>query len=295
MQRFALALFAAFIGFALPVYDAEAKRLGGGKSFGMQRDSATQRQATPPQRQDNTTAQNAPTQGAAAQGAAQAGKRNWLGPVAGIAAGLGLVALASHFGLGEEFANILLIALLAMGAFLLFRWFTRKPAQAPAMQYAGATAGGGVTPFPGNSASTAPAAGAAFETGAAATQAADLPPGFDAVAFAREAKLNFLRLQAAYDAGNLDDIRAFTAPEVFAEIQLQLAERGAASQRTEVTQIDAYVVECAEEDSQLRVSVRFTGEIREDGEVSNLDEIWHLTKPAQGGQGWVVAGIQQLQ
>ncbi|MBI5937771.1 MAG: Tim44 domain-containing protein [Betaproteobacteria bacterium] len=281
MLRIFPALLAVFIGFALPMHDAEAKRFGGGKSSGMQRQITPQQPAGAPSK--NATA---PNQNNAAGAAAQPGKRSWMGPVAGLAAGLGLAALASHFGFGEEMANFLMIALLVMAAIFLFKFLTRKRQQ-PTMQYAGATAGGNVMPFQAE-----PMAGA----GAAPQAAASLPPGFDAEAFSREAKLNFLRMQAAYDAGNIDDIREFTSPEMFAEIKLQLAERGAASQQTDVTLLNAEVLECAEEGNKLRVSVRFHGQVREEanGNAEGFDEIWHLSKPADGSHGWVVAGIQQL-
>ncbi len=288
MTRFFPALLAVFVGLALPLHDAEAKRFGGGKSSGIQRDSISQRQATPPQKPAEAPAQQAnAAPNPAGAGAAQTGKRSWMGPIAGLAAGLGLAALASHLGLGEELANFLMIALLIMAAFLLFKFLTRKR-QAPAMQYAGAAAGGNVMPFQAE-----PTAG-----GKAAPQAgpAVLPPGFDAEAFTRQAKLNFLRMQAAYDAGNLDDIREFTSPEMFAEVKLQLAERGAAKQQTDVTRLEAEVLECAEEGNRLRASVRFYGLVREEANAvpEAFDEVWHLTKPSDGSQGWVVAGIQQL-
>jgi predicted lipid-binding transport protein (Tim44 family) len=131
--------------------------------------------------------------------------------------------------------------------------------------------------------------------GSTATRA--FPPGFDADAFAREAKLNFIRLQAAFDAGNLDDLRAFTSPEVFAEIRMQLAERGDAAQTTDVMTLDAEVLEAIDEGTRHIVSVRFTGLVREaaDLDATPLDEVWHLTKPASGHGGWVIAGIQQQQ
>jgi predicted lipid-binding transport protein (Tim44 family) len=125
--------------------------------------------------------------------------------------------------------------------------------------------------------------------------AASFPPSFDADAFAREAKLNFIRMQAANDAGNIDDIRAFTTPELFAEIRLQLAERGDARQQTDVVNLNADVIECAEENDRLLTSVRFHGLIREDAATGTVpfEEIWHLSKPANGSGGWIVAGIQQ--
>lgn len=278
MKRIFLALFTVFIAFALPIQDAEAKRFGGARSSGMQRDSLPQKQATP-QRSADTPANTA--------AAAPAGKRSWLGPVAGLAAGLGLAALASHLGMGEEFANFLMIALLAMGGLFLFRMLTRRraPAATQGMQYAGMGAAGNVTPFP--------AAGAAM----AAAPQTTLPVGFDAEAFARQAKLNFIRLQAANDSANLDDLREFTTPEMYAEIKLQLAERGSDEQRTEVMMLDAEVLDCVEEANRYLVSVRFHGLIREEKDAAavDFDEVWHLTKPASGKGGWLVAGIQQRQ
>jgi predicted lipid-binding transport protein (Tim44 family) len=83
---------------------------------------------------------------------------------------------------------------------------------------------------------------------------------------------------------------------MFAEIKLQIAERGDAEQRTDVVNLDAEVVECAEESNRHLVSVRFHGLIREekDAPAQSFNEIWHLTRPASGGHGWVVAGIQQV-
>jgi predicted lipid-binding transport protein (Tim44 family) len=283
MQRIFLALFTAFIAFALPIHDAEAKRFGGGRSSGLQRDALPQKQATSQREASNPAPANSGT-------AAPAGKRSWLGPVAGLAAGLGLAALASHLGLGEEFANFLMLALLVLGGLFLFRWLTRRraPVASQGMQYAGMAGAGNVTAFPA-------AAGSVPAAPTPAPQAA-LPAGFDAEAFTRQAKLNFIRLQAASDAGNLDDIRAFTSPEMYAEIKLQLAERGEAAQKTEVMMLDAEVLDAVEEPNRLLVSVRFHGLIREEenATATDFDEVWHLTRPADGKGGWVVAGIQQM-
>jgi predicted lipid-binding transport protein (Tim44 family) len=271
VKSFLITLFAVFLSFGLAAHDAEAKRLGGGKSFGMQRSAPAKQDVAPtPQRQQ-------PANGAASTPQ----KRSWMGPIAGLAAGLGLAALASHLGLGEEMANVLMLALLAMGAFMLFRVLTRR--NAPAMQYAGMPA--------------QPSPAARFDATLASSGAAhrSFPPGFDAVAFAREAKLNFIRLQAAFDSGNLDDLRAFTTPEIFAELSMQIAERGASSQTTDVIHVDVDVLEAVEEAQRLVVSVRYRGEVREapDAPASPFDEVWHLAKPAQGQGGWVIAGIQQ--
>ncbi len=302
MRRIVLSLLAVFFTFTLPMPEAEAKRMGGGKSYGMQREAPMKRDAAPRQNQNNQ-AQNAPAGNTAA---GQAGGRSWLGPVAGIAAALGLAALFSHLGLGEEMASFLMLALLAMAAFLLVRWLLRRnqPA-AGAMQYAGQTATGGsaplpqrapVTPVPAQLQSVRPMPGSvAAELGdAPVAHVPDLPPGFDAEAFTRQAKVNFIRLQAANDAGDLDDLRAFTTPEMYAELKLDIDERRGAPQRTEVVELHAEVLEAVEEGNRQIVSVRFHGLIAEDGDAAApFDETWHLTRPADGSHGWLIAGIQQ--
>lgn len=283
MRHLLLSLFALFIAFTLPINDAEAKRMGGGKSSGMQRNTPMQRDAAPQQAQT-------PPAGAPGAAGAAAGKRSWMGPIAGLAAGLGLAALFSHLGMGEEMANFLMIALLVMVAFMVVRWLMRRsqPQTAQPMAYAGAARPAEPVRF--DVAGALPGSPAAE----AAASVSALPPGFDAAAFERQAKVNFIRLQAAHDAGNLDDIREFTTPEMYAEIKLDLDERTNQDARTEVVTLNAQVLEAVEENNRQIVSVRFTGLIREDSATAEpLDEVWHLTRPANGKGGWLIAGIQQ--
>ncbi len=278
MKHMILALLVGIFSFAFDLPEAEARRLGGGGSTGMQR------QMTPPAspRQPAAT----PGQNAGSQQAIPPTqpKRSWAGPIAGLAAGLGLAALASYLGFGEEMASLMMVALLVIGAIIVFRLLSRSRStqSGPNLQYAGARpADTSASPLP-----TSPQAMPA--TGATAN--------FDAEGFARQAKVNFIRLQAANDAGNLDDIREFTTPEMFAEISMQLTERGSSAQQTDVIDIDASVMEVVEEDSRYIVSVRFKGLLREETDATPVafDEIWHLTKPTTGNDGWRVAGIQQL-
>ena len=106
----------------------------------------------------------------------------------------------------------------------------------------------------------------------------------------------FIRLQAANDAGDLNDLRAFTTPEMFAAVKLDLQERGPTAQRTDVVRVDAEVLDVASEADRQVVSVRFHGLIREqiDGVAEPFDEVWHLVKPADGSREWAIAGIQQV-
>jgi predicted lipid-binding transport protein (Tim44 family) len=277
------------LGLGAAHFDAEAKRMGGGKSFGMQRQSA------PPAK--------APAAAGAGAAAASTG-RSWMGPIAGLAAGIGLMALASHLGFGEGMANMLMIGLLIAAAVTVFGFIMRKRAQAQqggsgGLAYAGAGANRqNVDPLNAFRAPTQVGGGGSMigsAVGGGAAVASRIPADFDVSAFERNAKVNFIRLQAANDAGNLDDIRAFTTPEMFAELQMDLSERGAATQHTDVVQINAEVLEVEEGPALYVVSVRFTGETRENGAAltESFDEIWHLTKPRHANGGWLLACIQQ--
>lgn len=282
MKHLFITLMVTFVAIAGIIPEAEAKRLGGSRSFGTQRAAPTQ-PTTPAQ---NNLSRQQTTQPAGA--APTPRNRSWLGPVAGLAAGLGLAALFSHLGLGEEMASFFMLALLAFGGFMLFRMLTRRPGAAPMQREAYAS------PTPAETVDRAPAQTRHVGGGSAAVSDPELA-AFDAEAFVRQAKSQFIRLQAAHDECNLDDIRAFTTPEVFAEISLQINERGRAAQRTDILDLDARVIEVAREGSSYVVSVHFSGLLREDPDCApeRFSETWHLTRPASGDQGWVIAGIQQ--
>ena len=298
MKSFVIALAVALVaGTAVPG-DAFAKRIGGGGTSGMQR--SVPPRATPDAPKPATpAAQPAGPTAAAAAAPAAAAKRSWLGPIAGLAAGLGIAALMSHLGMGAEFGNILMLALLAGIAFFAIRFLLRRfgpnaaPAGAQNLQFAGAGAGAGAPMQPARLEPQGLGGGSAPM--AVAPLAASLPAGFDAAGFERIAKMIFIRLQAANDTGDLNDLRAFTTPEMFAAVKLDLQDRGPTVQRTDVVRVDAEVLDVASETDSQVVSVRFHGLIREqtDGVTEPFDEIWHLVKPADGSREWAIAGIQQ--
>jgi predicted lipid-binding transport protein (Tim44 family) len=276
MKRFLTLLTIAMTCLTLFAATAEAKRFGGGGSIGKQRSMS------PQQAQQAPAAAPAPMQNAtpAKQG------NKWLGPLAGIAAGLGLAALASHLGLGEELGVLLLVILAVVAVMFLVGMMRRK--QQPAMQYAGAGAPYGGMQQPavqplGGSAAAAPAT------------AANIPADFPVESFLRGAKTTFIRLQAANDRKDLNDIREYTTPEMFAEISMQMQERGDAAQKTDVVAIDTVLLEVATEGDYAVASVRMTGQLRENnGAPESFDEIWHVQKNLKDDKSvWLLAGIQQ--
>lgn len=298
MKSFAIAAFAAVIGLSVLSTDAEARRLGGGKSFGMNRDASTMKAPATPPKQATPTQQAAPAAapaaGAAAATAQKSGMSRWMGPIAGLAAGLGIAALMSHLGMGEAMGNFLMIALLVLAAVVVFRLIFRKKQPEAPMNYAGAGAPSAFQPTQFEAANVG-AGGTATAT-AATTGQRSIPADFDVEGFVRQAKLNFVRLQAANDRGDMDDIKQFTTPEVFAEIQMQYQERGKAAQQTDVLDLHAELLDVAEEPTNYIASVRFHGQLSEDAKSAPVafDELWHLSKLRHGG-GWMVAGIQQFE
>jgi predicted lipid-binding transport protein (Tim44 family) len=310
MKSLILALSVAVLSAGMMPTTADAKRIGGGGSSGMQR-------STPSRAPDATPAkpaQAAPTTPATAGAAAAAApKRSWMGPLAGLAAGLGIAALMSSMGLGGGMANILTMVLLAAVAFFAIRFvmsrFGRSSspqpmAATPGMQFAGAGApaqvggagaGTGSASGSGSGSVWAQPATAAAAVLPTVVAPASLPAGFDAPAFERIAKMIFIRMQAANDSADLNDLRTFTTPEMFASVKLDLQDRGSAVQTTDVVKVDAEVLDVTTEADRQIVSVRFHGLIREEanGVAAPFDEAWHLVKPADGSREWAIAGIQQ--
>jgi len=301
MKGFLILALAALAATAVVATDtADARRLGGGRSLG------AQRQATPPPAASPNVAPTNPaaaTPGIPPKAApAASGASRWLGPLAGLAAGIGLAALLSHFGLSEGFASILMLALLVIGGVFLIRMFLgrRGPSRAP-MQYAGAAAGSPVAPSPPMTPMTPAERANAFEPAFGGNSAAmeapaggRYPPGFDAARFVQQATLQFRKLQAAYDAGDRKALADVLTPEMFAEIDKEIAERGT-HVPTEVTALEATVLEVTTEGDSHWASVHFQGTLREDGAVlpKEFDEVWSLVKPVDGKTGWLLAGIRQ--
>ena len=284
MKKFWMALLMAVISITVVVSNAEARRLGGGGSFGKSSPSFS-RQAP----MQNNQMANAPRPAAPA-----APSSPWRGIVGGALLGLGMGALLSHFGmggaLGSMIGTLLMVGLLAVAAMFLFRLLSRKAGEQQARPaYAGVTEKN-ITPEIGANLGVAPPA--MSYSGAAVSS---IPADFDTAGFLRHAKTNFLRMQAAWDKADSLDIREFATPEMYAELKMQLTERGASPNHTDVVTLEAELMGIESDANEHLASVRFSGMIREADHAPTepFNEIWVLSKPVIGNGGWMLAGLQQ--
>lgn len=277
MKRFWMLFVVALTCMSLFSGLAEAKRLGGGGNFGKNRAVPAKQM----QRAPEAAPQPAPAP------ARQGGLSKWMGPLAGLAIGAGLATMFSHGGLGDFANNLSMILMVVAGVGLLLFVIgrLRKP-QTANMQYAGAGAPYAPSAFQRET---------AFNSGAGVQSGAAIPADFPVESFLRSAKASFIRLQAANDRKDLNDVREYTTPEVFAEISLQMQERGDATQTTEVLNIETELLEVVNEGAYTIASIRYTGQLRENNGVAEaINEIWHLQKALHPAQApWLLAGIQQ--
>jgi len=327
MKKFLVTTMLAVTAFAM-VADAFARPMGGKRSVGRQSQSVQKMQQPAPapaqnmQRQGPNSAAPAAA-GAGAAGAAAAAKkpsmmRNILG---GALLGLGLGMLLSHLGIGGALASaisaILMIALIGGVIFFIVRMLRRKdtPANPSAASFGAGSgfkpqaAGASATPEIGSGLRNGPAAfqgnvgldkaaPAAFGGAAAAVPAHQqwgVPADFDSESFLRHAKSSFIRMQAAWDRGDTNDLREFTSPEVFAELKMQIQERGDVADFTDVVNIDAQLLGIEQTATDYLASVQFNAMIRsaKDALPEPFVEVWNMSKPLSGAGGWVLAGIQQ--
>ena len=322
-------LAALMIGLVAATFtlDVDAqRRFGGGKNLGRQSAPVQQRQATPPAQQTpqaGNQQQQAPAAAAAPRaGAAAAAPRSpWRGALMGLAAGLGIAALASYLGFGEGLMMFLTVMLIGMALLLIvgfvmrrMRGGTPQPAYGSAAGRTASAPGAGApgtykhvgyesAPVPASRSSEVSLATAGARPGSAMDQFArggataggtpwGIPAGFDSAGFLTAAKANYVKLQQAWDSGDLAELSEFTSNDMFITLTHELRTRGGKS-TTEVVTLDADLLGVESTADEHIASVKFDGTLKVDGEMERVSEVWNLAKPVRGG-GWVLAGIQQL-
>lgn len=294
MKKFITALLMVTAATTMIISEAQAKRFGGGGTFG--RTSPAAARQAPMAKQAAKPAAPAATPGAPA-----ARPSMWKGILGGALLGLGLGALLSHMGIGAGMASIistiLMIAIFGFIIAFIYRLVVRKRAEAQPMAYAGypnsypSAYSGSSTPEIGSGIGS----NSAYQQNSAAPYVPyGVPADFDIASFLRSAKTYFIRLQASWDRADVNDIREFTTPEMFAEMRMQLQERGASENFTDVVTLEAELLGMETSAIDQMASVQFFGTIRESANAPAVEfsEIWNLVRPLSGSGGWILAGIQ---
>ncbi|MBC3873846.1 Tim44 domain-containing protein [Undibacterium flavidum] len=318
MNKIFLSLMLMLGAMTMVVADADAQRMGKRSSFGRQSSNVTQK-APPATTANPAQAAKPGAPNAATPAVPPKPSIPWKGIVGGLIGGALLAGLFSSLGMGGGLASamgsILTFALIGFAVFFLFRLFTRKKdGAAPSMfnqqpAYAGVPNNNSL-PEIGSRINPAQQAPAAFTPASVSTANLNstgsapvanqgtwtVPADFDVAAFLRSAKSNYIRLQAAWDRGDINDIREFTSPEMFAEMKLELQDRGNAKNETDVVSLEAEFLGLETQTYDYLASVKFTGMIKEGGATmaEPFAEVWNLAKPVNGQSGWLLAGIQQL-
>lgn len=278
MQRFLSFALAMFLGLGLGTasFDAEAKRLGGGKSFG----SAPSHQT----RQAPAQQQSAATSTARQQPAAASGASRWLGPLAGIAAG-GLLA-AMLFGDGFEGLQIMDMLIFGLIAFLLFRFLAARRQQA-------ATANG--APLQREMSGQAAPASIFGGSAAALKPVINAPAWFNEQSFVSAGREHFLSLQQHWDANEMDKIAEFVTPQLLAFLTRERADLGDGFQSTYIDNLDVQLDGVDDLSDKTVATLTFTGVAKtsrfDQGEA--FSESWRLEREVGENQPWLVAGIRQ--
>ena len=320
-QLFFTVLVALSLNFSLTLADVQAKPQGGEKPVGKQ-SKARAGKAAPGKAQPATSiATQAPLPAAnsaasppiASVSAAPAGSR-WIAPLSGVAAGLGLSALASRFGFAEEIGSFLMfmLALAAVMLIVRFVWLPRRAAVpqffAPGYSYGGVgqEAMVALQYMPGPTGLAEPREYAAVSDNppqrpgdSASTWR--IPTDFDVETFLRQSKAQYVRLQAAHDSADLELLRDFTTPELFEQISTEIETNPkslnkSGQAKTDIIGLKAELLGVNSDSGEHMACVRFLGHLREQSAFSAepFDEVWNLKKPFDGSQGWLLAGVQQL-
>jgi len=278
--------------------DAEAKRFGGGRSFGGRalystpykrsqlplRPGLTRQQAL--QRKAQAAKQNQKTRQSWRQ---RGGLMGWLAPLL-----IGGLLGSLFFGGAFEHLNLADFLILGGLAFLAFKLLSRRPQPADAPYPPPGETGFGAGPedSPGRPFDTDLLFGRRDRT----ADPVDLPEDFDPDGFLEQAKATFRKLQDAWNRGEIAEIRGLTTDEVFMEIKEQWQTEGSGPP-TRVLALDARLLDYRRTESGEEASVLFTAELQE-GEALpvEIQEVWHFVRPGQRLNAvWLLDGIQQVE
>ena len=278
MQRFLTIAFALFLGLTFSI-DADARRFGGGKSFG---GAMKHRQAQQQQRQQ----QQKPAEQPGKKGAVAGARPGIGGMLMGLAAG-GLLASLFMGGAfeGLQFMDILIFGLIGFVIFKLIASRRRQMPQAaggPAMQR---EVHNNAKPniFGGASAAAAP------------QPVINAPVWFNEKSFLEAAEGHFNSLQQHWDANEMEQIADFVTPEMLTFLTNERKSLGDGMQSTYIDDLSVQLDGVDEENDITVATLTFHGVAKtsrfDQGE--SFSESWRMERQHGDDQPWVIAGIRQ--
>ncbi|PMH41862.1 preprotein translocase subunit Tim44 [Vibrio sp. 10N.286.49.B3] len=276
---------------------AEAKKFGGGKSFGKSFKTAP----APKQQRQNT---NSVRQDQAA-GAQNSGKKGLMGGLMGglLAGGL----LAAFFGGafdGIQFMDILIMGLIAFVIFKLMRGMLGSKLGSMNQQQRQPAYGGQAEPSKFESQQPnanvhnfeQPAGQSAGGFGSAAKSDVpfNFPPEFDQAAFVNGSREHYRTLQGAWNHNQLKTIEEYVSASLYEDLKAERA-KVEGEQQTEVMYVDAEIVRADYDANKAQLSLQFSGRYRDaaDNAEENIEDIWHLERDLTTPNApWLIVGIQ---
>ena len=271
---------------------AEAKRFGMGSSFGKQRmaqpkSNSVSQQKTTPQKQPAAAGQ---------RGSARGGMMGMLGGLA-----LGGLLGAMFFGGAFEGVNLFDIALIGGALALLFFFLRRRAATAQQQQpaYAGGQPSPSMNDYAQNYATDEEES---IDDSPREPAGTAMRPEIDEQHFVSAAKDIYVRMQKAWDSGDIEDVRKFTTPEIADRIARDMKP---AENHTEVATLNAEIADSWIESDLEWVAVNFTAMLREqtlddsgatvDDQTAEVNEVWIFQHaPKSDDPTWYLSGIQQV-
>ena len=279
MKRFLSIAMALCIGLTMSL-DANAKRFGGGKSFG-----------SAPSHQTRQAAPAAAAPAAAGAAAKAGGASRWLGPLAGLAAGGLLASMFMGGGFqGMQFFDILIMAVIA---FLIFRFIAARRRKQQADM-----APAGHAPMQREVFDAKPAPTSIFGGGASAAPARPVinaPAWFNEQSFLEAARNHFQSLQQHWDANEMDKIAEFVTPQMLDFLKRERADLGDGFQSTYIDNLTVQLDGLDDRADKTIATLTFSGVSKnsrfDQGEA--FSESWNMERQQGDNQPWLVAGIRQ--
>jgi predicted lipid-binding transport protein (Tim44 family) len=276
MKKKSLHVFVLFLTFIFLINTAEAKRFGGGRSFGKSWSGkswsgSSYRSSTP----NYGTSIN---QSKRAFSSHKKGfvKRALVGLVAG-----GLIAsfLSGSGFHGLQGIDFIALAAIAFSLFALYQHRKRVTTNQVISKYAK---------------STATNVNLRHNLGATHNSQAEVPDWFNASLFIQGAKNHFLTLQKAWDLNDLNLMRTYCTDELF---HLISSERNklTTTQITKVLSLQSKLLDLIPEGDKVVAVIQFNAAISSNGNQEEyITEIWSVEHNRHTPKGdWMVSSIEQ--